>query len=243
MDLGLEPGKLVDLPQDIYAVVRGNRIYIVGPTITYREVDMSDGQEKWIDDLNVRNSLYYLHVGVLTEERALDIKIHEWVMHDGQKHLSGAEPYKVELRDPEEHDKNQVKAVTAGPPVMPKEPAPTPAPVTTEQAPPPPPTVTTDKPLELLYDVPEPTGDKVEHVKQLAVSVKNKLKVAQAMVNAMEEGDDDYIEWKQVCNLLAKPKTHNKYYVSLKNSKFRGKTLDGQVLIEIADFLESLESD
>jgi hypothetical protein len=241
----MEPGALDKVPHDIMAVVRGNKIVLVGPMVTYREIDMTDGQEKWIDNLNIGNAIYYLHIGLSGDGGAVTIRIHEMVIKDeGTKYLADKPARDIPLKDGEEYDKEQLKNITAGPVIEPdpeEDDTPEVAPLNTEEAP----TEEKKKPLQApskeeprMYDVPEPEGEDLENIKTLAKNTN--LTLAKALVASTEIGDKDLLTWKQVCNYLAKGEVDNKFYIALKNSKFRGKVLDNEVLVEVANFLDTL---
>lgn len=231
----MEPGALDKIPTDITAVVRGNKIALVGSMVTYREVDMTDGKEKWIDNLNIGNAIYYLYIGLdpsgvtpgaeSKDKGAVVVRIHEMVIQDdGVKYLVDKSVRNIPIQDAEEYDKQQVQNISPGPAVTEE---PKPAPLTNPS---------TDEPR--IYDVPEPSEEDMENVVMLAKN--SNLSLAKALVASTEIGDKDLLTWKQVCNYLAKGEVNNKFYVALKNSKFRGKVLDGEVLVEVANFIDTL---
>ena len=229
----MEPGALEKLPSDISAVVKGSKINLVGSMVTYREVDLGDGKEKWIDNLNIGNAIYYLHIGFNPEgvipgfegkdKGSVTVRIHEMVIKDdGVKYLAEGRVREIPIRDEEDHDKQQVQAISPGPAVTTVDVAPLKIPTDDIK----------------MYDVPEPSEEDKENIETLAKN--SNLALARALVASTEIGDKDLLTWKQVCNVLARGEISNKFYIALKNSKFRGKTLDGDILVEVANFLEAL---
>ena len=237
----MEPGAIEKIPSDISAVVRGSKIVLVGSMVTYREIDMSSpGADIWIDDLNIGNALYYLHIGfdpagettgaANKNKGEVVAKIHEMVIQDdGVKYLSTKPALKIKLQEAEAYDKQQVQKMSPGPAVTetPKEAPVILGPLSNK---------TTDDPK--MYDVPEAEGEALENI--IALAKNSNLSLAKALVASTEIGDKDLLTWKQVCNYLAKGEIDNKFYIAIKNSKFRGKVIEGSTLVELANFLDTL---